>query len=106
VSRSDTTEVVEFTARRKIVLGLFILAFVIMIYSVIPWADIGLPIPTLYWWFTDQYLVEIRRAAGRLAGGGGDADADHWGPGRRVKAWKRPSFGLKMVKQQRALLIS
>jgi uncharacterized ion transporter superfamily protein YfcC len=47
------TEVVEFTARRKIVLVLFILAFVIMIYSVIPWADIGIPIPTLYWWFTE-----------------------------------------------------
>ncbi|MFO7661257.1 MAG: YfcC family protein [Chloroflexota bacterium] len=47
------TEVVEFTTRRKIVLALFVLAFVIMIYSVIPWADIGIPVPTLYWWFTE-----------------------------------------------------
>lgn len=47
------SETVEFTTRRKIALALFVLAFVIMIYSVIPWADIGLPIPTLYWWFTE-----------------------------------------------------
>jgi uncharacterized ion transporter superfamily protein YfcC len=50
---SSQTEIVEFTTRRKVILGLFILAFVIMVYSVIPWADIGIPIPTLYWWFTE-----------------------------------------------------
>lgn len=50
---SSQTEIVEFTTQRKIVLGLFVLAFVIMIYSVIPWADLGIPIPTLYWWFTE-----------------------------------------------------
>lgn len=47
------TEIVEFTTRRKIILGLFILAFVLMIYGVIPWDDIGVPLPTLYWWFTE-----------------------------------------------------
>lgn len=47
------SELVEFTTRRKIILGLFILAFVLMVYGVIPWDDIGVPLPTLYWWFTE-----------------------------------------------------
>lgn len=46
-------EIVEFTTKRKIILGLFILAFVLMIYGVIPWDDLGVPLPTLYWWFTE-----------------------------------------------------
>jgi uncharacterized ion transporter superfamily protein YfcC len=41
----------EFDRRRKIILVLFILAFLIMIYSVIPWEDLGLPFPTWWWWF-------------------------------------------------------
>jgi uncharacterized ion transporter superfamily protein YfcC len=41
----------DFDRRRKIILVLFILAFLIMIYSVIPWEDLGLPFPTWWWWF-------------------------------------------------------
>jgi len=41
----------EFNSRRKIILVLFALAFLIMIYSVIPWEDLGLPFPTWWWWF-------------------------------------------------------
>ena len=47
------TETVEFTTRRKVILALFILAFLMMIYGVIPWDDMGVPLPTLYWWFTE-----------------------------------------------------
>ena len=35
-------------------LALFFLAFVVMIYGVIPWADLGLPFPTLWWWFPEM----------------------------------------------------
>lgn len=41
----------EFDTRRKIILVLFALAFLIMIYSVIPWEDLGIPFPTWWWWF-------------------------------------------------------
>jgi uncharacterized ion transporter superfamily protein YfcC len=40
------------TGRQKLVLGLFFLAFVVMIIGVVPWADLGIQrIPTHYWWF-------------------------------------------------------
>jgi len=45
------TEMPEFNGRRKIILALFTIAFLIMIYSVIPWSDIGLPLPQWDWWF-------------------------------------------------------
>ena len=41
----------EFNTMRKVVIILFVLAFLIMIYSVIPWEDLGLPFPTWWWWF-------------------------------------------------------
>lgn len=41
----------EFDSRRKVIIVLFTLAFLIMIYGVIPWSDIGLPIPQWDWWF-------------------------------------------------------
>ena len=40
-----------FTGHHKVVLGLFFLAFVAMIYGVIPWEDLGIAVPTLWWWF-------------------------------------------------------
>ena len=33
---------------------LFFLAFVVMIYGVIPWEDLGLGLPTLWWWFPEM----------------------------------------------------
>ena len=41
----------EFNRRRKIILALFGIAFLIMIYSVIPWEDLGIAVPTWWWWF-------------------------------------------------------
>ncbi len=40
-----------FDGRRKVIIILFALAFFIMIYSVIPWEDIGVPLPQWDWWF-------------------------------------------------------
>ena len=33
---------------------LFVLAFVVMIYGVIPWEDLGIGLPTLWWWFPEM----------------------------------------------------
>jgi uncharacterized ion transporter superfamily protein YfcC len=44
----------SLTGRQRAVLGLFVLAFVIMIYGVIPWEDLGVPLPTLWWWFPEM----------------------------------------------------
>jgi len=44
----------DFTSRHKVILALFALAFVVMVYGVIPWADLGLPIPTWWWWFPEM----------------------------------------------------
>jgi uncharacterized ion transporter superfamily protein YfcC len=44
----------EFTGRHKVILVLFFLAFVVMVYGVIPWADLGLPVPTWWWWFPEM----------------------------------------------------
>ena len=42
----------ELTGRRKAVLWIFAATFIIMVYGVIPFSDIGITaIPTLYWWF-------------------------------------------------------
>jgi uncharacterized ion transporter superfamily protein YfcC len=40
--------------RQTIVLFLFFAAFVVMIYGVIPWEDLGVPLPTLWWWFPEM----------------------------------------------------
>jgi uncharacterized ion transporter superfamily protein YfcC len=42
------------TGRHKVILGLFGLAFVVMIYGVIPWEDLGIEITTLWWWFPEM----------------------------------------------------
>jgi uncharacterized ion transporter superfamily protein YfcC len=44
----------KFTGRHKTILVLFFLAFVVMVYGVVPWADLGLPIPTWWWWFPEM----------------------------------------------------
>jgi len=49
--REAGTEMPEFTGQRKVVLVLFAIAFIIMIYGVIPWNDLGIPIPQWNWWF-------------------------------------------------------
>jgi uncharacterized ion transporter superfamily protein YfcC len=42
------------TGKQKTILVVFGLAFVVMMYGVIPWEDLGVPIPTLWWWFPEM----------------------------------------------------
>ena len=42
------------SGNQKTVLVLFFLAFATMIYGVIPWEDLGVGIPTLFWWFPEM----------------------------------------------------
>jgi uncharacterized ion transporter superfamily protein YfcC len=44
----------EFTSQHKWILVLFALAFVTMVYGVIPWEDLGLAVPTWWWWFPEM----------------------------------------------------
>ncbi|MCP4166687.1 MAG: YfcC family protein [Chloroflexi bacterium] len=48
---SGEKELPELNGMRITVLVLFLLAFLIMIFSVIPWNDLGIPLPQLNWWF-------------------------------------------------------
>lgn len=45
---------VALTGRQQGALVLFFLAFVAMIFGVIPWEDLGIAIPTLWWWFPEM----------------------------------------------------
>jgi uncharacterized ion transporter superfamily protein YfcC len=45
---------VEMTGKQKWILAIFGLAFVLMMYGVIPWEDLGIPLPTLWWWFPEM----------------------------------------------------
>ena len=42
------------TGTQKTVLAVFGLAFGVMMYGVIPWEDLGIPLPTLWWWFPEM----------------------------------------------------
>lgn len=61
LATENENEFPELTGKRKVVLGLFCLTFVIMVGGVIPFEDIGITaIPTLGWWFgelTALFLV-------------------------------------------------
>jgi uncharacterized ion transporter superfamily protein YfcC len=54
MSGGEGTDFGKFTRRHKVILALFALAFVVMVYGVIPWADLGLAIPTWWWWFPEM----------------------------------------------------
>jgi uncharacterized ion transporter superfamily protein YfcC len=49
----ETGEVV-LTSRHKVILGLFGAAFLVMVYGVIPWEDLNIGLPTLWWWFPEM----------------------------------------------------
>jgi uncharacterized ion transporter superfamily protein YfcC len=49
----DSGEVV-LSGAQKAILVVFALAFVVMIYGVIPWSDLGIPFPTWWWWFPEM----------------------------------------------------
>ena len=42
------------TGRHKAILVVFGLAFGVMMYGVIPWEDLGIGLPTLWWWFPEM----------------------------------------------------
>jgi uncharacterized ion transporter superfamily protein YfcC len=42
------------TTRHKSILVVFALAFVVMMYGVIPWEDLGIGFATLWWWFPEM----------------------------------------------------
>ena len=44
LGNKNTEEVVEFTTKRKIVLGLFALTFIVMVAAIIPWEEFGVTI--------------------------------------------------------------
>ncbi len=50
----EGTDFGKFTGRHKVVLVLFFLAFVTMVYGVIPWEDLGIAVPTWWWWFPEM----------------------------------------------------
>jgi uncharacterized ion transporter superfamily protein YfcC len=46
-------EVPALTGKRKWVLTVFALTFLVMVYAVIPFDELGLPLPALNWWFPE-----------------------------------------------------
>jgi len=59
-------DVPALTFRRKLVLVIFTVVFLVMVYAVIPFDEIGIPIPTLGWWFPE--LSGLFFAGGVIAG--------------------------------------
>jgi uncharacterized ion transporter superfamily protein YfcC len=48
------SEVQALTRTHKVILAIFGLAFGVMMYGVIPWEDLGVGLPTLWWWFPEM----------------------------------------------------
>jgi uncharacterized ion transporter superfamily protein YfcC len=44
----------DLTGTQKLILVVFGLAFVVMMYGVIPWEDMGVGLPTWWWWFPEM----------------------------------------------------
>ncbi len=47
------------TSQDKVILATFGLAFGLMMYGVIPWEDMGIGLPTLWWWFPEMTALFI-----------------------------------------------
>ena len=45
---------IELTGTHKLILVVFALAFLVMMYGVIPWEDMGISLPTWWWWFPEM----------------------------------------------------
>ena len=56
--QSDTGQEV-MTSQDKVILATFGLAFGLMMYGVIPWQDMGIGLPTLWWWFPEMTALFI-----------------------------------------------
>jgi uncharacterized ion transporter superfamily protein YfcC len=52
--KGEGTDFGKFTTRHIVILVIFFLAFVVMVYGVIPWEDLGLAVPTWWWWFPEM----------------------------------------------------
>ena len=50
---SSASDSVPLTSRRKAILAVFALTFLVMTYAVIPFDEMGLALPTLGWWFPE-----------------------------------------------------
>ena len=59
-------DIPTLTGKRKVVLGIFTATFLVMIYSVIPFGDIGAPLPELGWWFPE--LSALFMTSGMIIG--------------------------------------
>ncbi len=64
--QANMEQSVEYTPRRKVIMVIFTLTFLIMIYGVIPFDEMGLPLPVLGWWFPE--LSALFLAAGVIVG--------------------------------------
>jgi uncharacterized ion transporter superfamily protein YfcC len=51
---TDGDSAAVMSGRHKVILVVFALAFGVMMYGVIPWEDLGVPLPTLWWWFPEM----------------------------------------------------
>jgi uncharacterized ion transporter superfamily protein YfcC len=47
-------DVPQLTPEHRRILAVFGLAFAVMMYGVIPWEDLGIALPTLFWWFPEM----------------------------------------------------
>jgi uncharacterized ion transporter superfamily protein YfcC len=45
---------IVMTGRQRAILAVFALAFIVMMYGVIPWEDLNIGLPTLWWWFPEM----------------------------------------------------
>ena len=50
----DAAADLAMTGRHKVILAVLGLAFGVMMYGVIPWTDLGIGLPTLWWWFPEM----------------------------------------------------
>ena len=55
----EEAALVTMTTRDKVILTVFGLSFVIMMYGVIPWEDMNIGLPTLWWWFPEMTALFI-----------------------------------------------
>jgi uncharacterized ion transporter superfamily protein YfcC len=58
VQQDDEADL-AMSGNQKIVMVLFGLAFLLMMYGVIPWEDMGIGLPTLWWWFPEMTALFI-----------------------------------------------
>ena len=49
----DARETLPLTGKRKVILAVFVITFTVMVYGVVPFDEMGLPIPVLGWWFPE-----------------------------------------------------